>query len=98
MDDKVEVARLRGRCLMIQDKIIAIQQECEEICLQSDAPDYRALYFKLFARTEEVRKPLELRYHQKRKPAIIADSRQDSLVIRGSDYCSSFIFAKHSLQ
>ena len=38
MDDKVEVARLRGRCLMIQDKIIAIQQECEEICLQSDAP------------------------------------------------------------
>lgn len=45
MDDKVEVARLRGRCLMIQDKIIAIQQECEEICLQSDAPDYRALYF-----------------------------------------------------
>lgn len=58
MDDKVEVARLRGRCLMIQDKIIAIQQECEEICLQSDAPDYRALYFKLFARTEEVRKLL----------------------------------------
>lgn len=54
MDDKVEVARLRGRCLMIQDKIIAIQQECEEIYLQSDAPDYRALYFKLFARTEEV--------------------------------------------
>ena len=53
MDDKVEVARLRGRCLMIQDKIIAIQQECEEICLQSDAPDYRALYFKLFARTEK---------------------------------------------
>ena len=34
--------------MMIQDKIIAIQQECEEICLQSDAPDYRALYFKLF--------------------------------------------------
>jgi len=61
MDDKVEVARLRGRCLMIQDKIIAIQQECEEICLQSDSPDYRALYFKLFARTEEVRKLLELR-------------------------------------
>ena len=47
--------------MMIQDKIIAIQQECEEICLQSDAPDYRALYFKLFARTEEVRKLLELR-------------------------------------
>ena len=61
MDDTVEGARLRGRCLMIQDKIIAIQQECEEICLQSDAPDYRALYFKLFARTEEVRKLLELR-------------------------------------
>ena len=47
--------------MMIQDKIIAIQQECEEIYLQSDAPDYRALYFKLFARTEEVRKLLELR-------------------------------------
>ena len=47
--------------MMIQDKIIAIQQECEEICLQSDAPDYRALYFKLFAQTEEVRKLLELR-------------------------------------
>ena len=47
--------------MMIQDKIIAIQQECEEICLQSDSPDYRALYFKLFARTEEVRKLLELR-------------------------------------
>ena len=61
MDDKVEVARLRGRCLMIQDKIIAAQQECEEACLQSDTPDYRMLYFRFFARMEEVRKLLELR-------------------------------------
>lgn len=54
------VYRLRGRCLMAQDKIIAAQQACEEACLQSDAPDYRALYFTLFAaRMEEVRKVLE---------------------------------------
>ena len=61
MDDKVEVARLRGRCLMIQDKIIAAQQEREEACLQSDTPDYRMLSFRLFARMEEVRKLRELR-------------------------------------
>ena len=46
---------------MAQDKIIAIQQECEEICLQSDTPDYRALYFKLFVCVEEVRRLLELK-------------------------------------
>jgi len=32
--------------MMIQDKIIAAQQECEEACLQSDTPDYRMLYFR----------------------------------------------------
>lgn len=47
--------------MMIQDKIIAAQQECEEACLQSDTPDYRMLYFRLFARMEEVRKLLALR-------------------------------------
>jgi len=47
--------------MMIQDKIIAAQQECEEACLQSDTPDYRMLYFRFFARMEEVRKLLELR-------------------------------------
>lgn len=47
--------------MMIQDKIIAAQQEREEACLQSDTPDYRMLYFRLFARMEEVRKLLELR-------------------------------------
>lgn len=41
--------------LMLQDRIIAAQQECEEIFLQSDPPDYRALYFRLFARMEDVR-------------------------------------------
>lgn len=49
------------KIMMIQDKIIAAQQECEEACLQSDTPDYRMLYFRLFARMEEVRKLLELR-------------------------------------
>lgn len=44
---------------MAQDIIIAAQQACEEACLQSDAPDYRALYFTLFACMEEVRKVLE---------------------------------------
>lgn len=53
------VYRLRGRCLMTQDIIIAAQQACEEACLQSDTPNYRALYFTLFARMEEVRKVLE---------------------------------------
>lgn len=61
MDNSTYLALLQGRSLMAQDKIIAIQQECEEICLQSDMPDYRALYFKLFARVEEVRKLLELK-------------------------------------
>ena len=40
---------------------IMMIQECEEACLQSDTPDYRMLYFRLFARMEEVRKLLELR-------------------------------------
>ena len=44
---------------MAQDIIIAAQQACEEVCLQSDTPDYRALYFTLFARMEEVRTVLE---------------------------------------
>lgn len=61
MDNGTYLALLQGRSLMAQDKIIAIQQECEEICLQSDTPDCRALYFKLFARVEEVRKLLELK-------------------------------------
>lgn len=61
MDNSTYLALLQGRSLMAQDTIIAIQQECEEICLQSDTPDYRALYFKLFARVEEVRKLLELK-------------------------------------
>lgn len=42
-----------------QRMIIAAQQQCEEICLQSDTPDYRALYFRLFALTEELRLLLE---------------------------------------
>lgn len=53
------VYRLRERCLMAQDIIIAAQQACEEACLQSDDPDYRELYFTLFACMEEVRKVLE---------------------------------------
>ena len=54
MDNSTHLALLQEHGLMAQDKIIAIQQECEEICLQSDTPDYRALYFKLFACVEEV--------------------------------------------
>lgn len=34
MDNSTYLALLQGRSLMAQDKIIAIQQECEEICLQ----------------------------------------------------------------
>lgn len=44
---------------MLQDKLIAAQRECEERYLQSDTPDYRALYFKLFAQTEQVRRDME---------------------------------------
>ena len=61
MDNSIHLALLQGRSLMAQDKIIAIQQKCEEICLQSDALDYRALYFKLFACVEEVRRLLDLK-------------------------------------
>ena len=46
------------KIMMIQDRIIALQQECEEVCMQSDTPDYRALYFKLFAQLELLRKLL----------------------------------------
>ena len=35
MDNSTHLALLQGLGLMAQDKIIAIQQECEEICLQS---------------------------------------------------------------
>ena len=31
------------------------QQNCEEACMQSGTPDYRALYFHLFAVTKAVR-------------------------------------------
>ena len=34
------------------------QQHCEEVCMQSDTPDYRALYFRLFAATEEAHRRL----------------------------------------
>ena len=34
MDNSTYLELLQGRSLMAQDKIIAIQQECEEICLQ----------------------------------------------------------------
>lgn len=34
------------------------QQHCEEVCMQSDTPDYRALYFRLFAAMEEARRRL----------------------------------------
>lgn len=34
------------------------QRRCEEACMQSDTPDYRALYFRLFAATEEARRRL----------------------------------------
>lgn len=34
MDNSTHFALLQGHGLMAQDKIIAIQQECEEICLQ----------------------------------------------------------------
>ena len=44
------------KIMMIQDRIIALQQE--EVCMQSDTPDYRALYFKLFAQLELLRKLL----------------------------------------
>lgn len=44
---------------MLQDKLIAAQRECEERYLQSDTPDYRALYFRLFAQTEQVRRAME---------------------------------------
>ena len=56
--------------MMIQDKIIAAQQECEEACLQRDTPDYRMLYFRLFARMEEVRKLLGAEINQNKKPPL----------------------------
>lgn len=61
MDTRAHLAHLQGRSLMAQDKIIAVRRECEETCLRSDAPDYRALYFRLFACVEEVRRLLELK-------------------------------------
>lgn len=55
MDDPTGQTAFTAKRLTAQDKIIAVQRECEEVCLQSDTPDYRALYFKLFALTEELR-------------------------------------------
>ena len=42
--------------MMTADKITAAQRACEEAYIQSDAPDYRSLYFKLFGALEEIRK------------------------------------------
>ncbi len=36
------------------------QQACEERCMQSDTPDYRAMYLHLFAVTEDIRHRLTL--------------------------------------
>ena len=36
------------------------QQACEEQCMQSDKPDYRAMYLHLFAVTEDIRHRLTL--------------------------------------
>ena len=55
MIDPTGQTAFTAKRLTAQDKIIAVQRECEEVCLQSDTPDYRALYFKLFALTEELR-------------------------------------------
>lgn len=55
MNDPTGQTAFTAKRLTAQDKIIAVQRECEEVCLQSDTPDYRALYFKLFALTEELR-------------------------------------------
>lgn len=40
----------RRPCGLIEQE----QQHCEEACMQSGTPDYRALYFHLFAVTEAV--------------------------------------------
>ena len=45
--------------MMTADKITAAQRACEEAYMQSGAPDYRSLYFKLFGALEEIRKLLE---------------------------------------
>lgn len=45
--------------MMAADKITAAQRVCEEAYMQSDAPDSRSLYFKLFGALEEIRKLLE---------------------------------------
>lgn len=55
MNDPTGQTAFTAKHLTAKDKIIAVQRECEEVCLQSDTPDYRALYFKLFALTEELR-------------------------------------------
>ncbi len=55
MNDPTGQTAFTAKHLTAQDKIIAVQRECEEVCLQIDTPDYRALYFKLFALTEELR-------------------------------------------
>lgn len=45
--------------MMAADKITAAPRACEEAYMQSGAPDYRSLYFKLFGALEEIRKLLE---------------------------------------
>ena len=42
--------------MMAADKITAAQRACKEAYMQSGAPDYRSLYFKLFGALEEIRK------------------------------------------
>lgn len=42
--------------MMAADKITAAPRACEEAYMQSDVPDSRSLYFKLFGVLEEIRK------------------------------------------
>lgn len=56
--------------MMIQDKIIAAQQECEEACLQSDTPDYRMLYFRLFCPNGGSAKAAGAEINQNKKPPL----------------------------
>ena len=43
-------------CTKTAAAMTAAQRACEEAYMQSGAPDYRSLYFKLFGALEEIRK------------------------------------------
>lgn len=80
MNDPTGQTAFTAKRLTAQDKIIAVQRECEEVCLQSDTPDYRALYLGCFRKRRSCACYL-IHCHRHKKPSPIAQGRLFGILV-----------------